>query len=140
MNELLFTFTLQKEFFDAVEEGRKSVEGRLFRPKYFDLKCGDTVIFKHSDEPQHYIEAALLYLNRYPSFELMLQTEGIEKCLPGIDSIAEGVRIYHSFPQYKELEEECGVLAIGFRMIKVVKLNKENSNETSSGRDKEIVE
>ena len=46
----------------------------------------------------------------YQTFEEMLTTEGLDKCLPGVKAIQEGVLVYRQF--YSEEEErELGALA-----------------------------
>lgn len=48
----------------------------------------------------------------YPSFREMLSAERLKSCLPLARDLDEGVRIFHAFPEYKELEKQLGVLAI----------------------------
>jgi ASC-1-like (ASCH) protein len=50
----------------------------------------------------------------YSTFAEMLRSEGLEKCLPGIFSIEDGVAIYRQFYS-KEEEAQFGVLA--FKVI-----------------------
>ena len=51
-------------------------------------------------------------MDRYPSFSAMLKDVGLQAALPGVDTLAEGVAIYRSFPGY-DRDEEQGVVAIG---------------------------
>ncbi|XP_073284101.1 uncharacterized protein [Primulina huaijiensis] len=50
-------------------------------------------------------------VHQYALFHYMLEAEGLEKVLPGVENIKEGVRIYRAF--YSEEKESLnGVLAI----------------------------
>ena len=52
----------------------------------------------------------------YKTFKEYLETEGLNKCLPGVETIEAGVAIYH---KYYTLEDEAkyGALAIEIKKI-----------------------
>lgn len=52
-------------------------------------------------------------MNHYPDVRSLLEAEGVENVLPGIETIDAGVERYHSFPGYEERIEEGGIFAIG---------------------------
>lgn len=43
----------------------------------------------------------------------MLKTEGLEKLVPGINSIEEGEKVYLGFPGYPERVKKYEIYAIG---------------------------
>ena len=46
----------------------------------------------------------------------MLQTEGLDKALPGIDDMDKGVQVYRQFYTEEE-EKESGVFAIQIQVV-----------------------
>jgi ASC-1-like (ASCH) protein len=44
----------------------------------------------------------IISIENYDSFESYLQNETLEKCLPGIDTIEEGLSIYEEYYNYKK--------------------------------------
>ena len=53
----------------------------------------------------------------YKTFKEYLETEGLDKCLPGMPSIEHGLSVY--FKYYTKADEaEYGVVAIKFELLK----------------------
>lgn len=113
----MFLIAIQKKYLDFIRTGQKVVEGRLFTPKYKQLKVGQVVRFYENDHPQNFLDVQITSLNAYPTFREMLEKEGLPSCLPGIESLDEGVSIYHQFPNYQTEETLKGALAIGVKPI-----------------------
>lgn len=103
---------VKNPFFDQIIDGTKTVEGRLFKPKLHHLKVLSTLQIVLSDSSLKCVDVQIIGLRTYTSFEQMLLKEGVQNCLPGVSTLSEGIAIYHSFPEYRELEKEYGVLAI----------------------------
>lgn len=49
----------------------------------------------------------------YPRFEEMIEAEGLHNVLPGVTSIAEGVRVYR---QFYSTEQEAQFGVVGLRV------------------------
>ena len=96
---------LQEEYLRAIAEGRKRIEGRLYDEKRQAIKPGDEIVFENK------LVCVVKDLRVYPSFREMLEREGIENVLPGVESIEEGVRVYRRFYS-EEKERKYGVVAI----------------------------
>ncbi len=109
----MFSARLQAAYLELIRLGKKTVEGRLFQPKYRDLTVGQIIRFHHEKRAEDYVDVQITKLTVYPSFAEMLQTEGLTACLPGIHRLEEAIAIYHAFPEYKEKESIFGVLSIG---------------------------
>src|SRR5437588_710179 len=111
---------LDRAWFDLVKVGKKRVECRPLRDAEKKLRVGDTLRFVARDtdpavvgeKKQDTIDVKVTKLVPYPSFAGMLRSEGVEPVLPGVPSVEAGVCIYHSIPNYQELEAQFGVLAI----------------------------
>lgn len=69
------------------------------------------------DGQGHFVDVRIVGIEKYASFEKMLEIEGIRNCIPDAKTIEEGVLAYHSIPQYRNLGERLGVLA--FRLQKI---------------------
>lgn len=105
--------SIQPLYLELIRLGKKTVEGRLLRPKYKGLRVGQAIRFGQKEVPGNYVDTQITKLSVYPSFEAMLQTEGLNACLPGISHLTDALAIYHSFPDYQQQERILGVLAIG---------------------------
>lgn len=96
---------LQEEYLMATAEGRKKVEGRLYDEKRQKIRPGDTIIFENR------LMVVVKDVRVYSSFREMLEREGIENVLPGVESVEEGVAVYRRFYP-EEKERKYGVAAI----------------------------
>ena len=95
-------------WFGFLKSGRKVVEGRINNKKYNNLKEGDLIKMTKESE---YISLKVNNINKYGSFREMLENETLERVLPEVESIDDGVKIYREFYS-EEVEKEKGVLAI----------------------------
>lgn len=98
---------LSEPFFTQVTEGKKTVEGRLRKGKYANLKVGDKIVINGEFPVQ------VTDLRFYDSFYDLLIHEGLLHVLPHLHTIEEGVNVYHQWYTVED-EEEFGVQAIVF--------------------------
>jgi len=112
---MTITLRVQPHYFSAIASGKKCVEGRLRKPNLASLHVGERIIFENHANADETLQAKITFLHEYTSFQEMLVSEGVEKCLPGISSLEQALAIYHSFPGYKE-NESAGVLALGIQL------------------------
>lgn len=118
----VISLNLKFTYFSLVCAGMKTVEGRLKKPNLSMLKMNDIIRFTPEPAPSkneknpYFVDVKVVHLNSYPTFREMLQKEGVHHCFPGVTNLEEGVKIYHSFPSYQELEKKLGVLAIGIEL------------------------
>ena len=94
--------------------GQKTIEGRLRKGKFLDIKRGDIVTILNSDNSR--ITRKIKRVTKYTSFNNMIILEDIDYILPGVNSLEEGLTIYRQF-YTKEMEEKCGVVAIEIESI-----------------------
>lgn len=100
-------------WYKYIVSGKKKIEGRCFYDDWKSLKIDDSIKWYTVREGFTYTHVSKIKdIKRYNSFKDMLETEGLENVLPGINTIEEGIRIYHSFPGFKEKEKTVGVVAI----------------------------
>ena len=70
-----------------------------------ELYCGDRVC-----------RARIVGVSVYDCFEAYLVGEGLERCLPGVQTVEEGVDVYHQY--YTEKEEFLyGVVGIQMEVV-----------------------
>lgn len=106
-------FRLQPPYFRAIQAGKKTIEGRPYKPEYKALKIGEAIRFQNGDNIKKFIDVKIVSLKEYPTFREMLKKEGILRCLPDTRDLNDGEKVYYSFPRYREKERMWGVLAIG---------------------------
>lgn len=114
-SDIDFTFTLQDKYLLQIRDNRKTVEGRLFKNRFRDVRRGNTIKFTAS-----YGNSVICTVEKvvqYKTFRDMLTEEGLRNCLPDATSIDEGVRVYHSINGYEEGEKEFGVVAFRIKVI-----------------------
>lgn len=107
----------QEPYFTYVKNGVKTIEGRLQKGLYSELKPGDHILVYKQDESE-YVEVVVLDVRRYRSFAEMLDNENIQKILPDVQTNEAGVMAYRKFYSV-EKEVEFGVLAIEVELISV---------------------
>ena len=94
-------------YFTLMKNGVKTIEGRLNKGKYAKIKKGDEVVVFNNDETNSF-NVVVTGVKKYKSFETMLKTESLEKVLPNIKDVSEGIKIYRKF--YSEKKKESWVL------------------------------
>lgn len=107
----------QDPWFTFIENGRKRVEGRKNLPKYQSWSPGDVIVF--------YLEArefntVIKDMRHYKNLKDYLLTEGIDKVLPGINSLQDAMAVYLQWSTPKEIERD-GFLAIEIELLRPIK-------------------
>jgi len=105
------TTNKQEPYASFVKDGLKTVEGRLNRGKFAELKIGD--IMEMNDERTPF---KVISKNIYPTFRTMLEAEGISNVLPDRYTMDGGLEVYYEFYS-KDEEKEFGVVAIHIKRL-----------------------
>lgn len=103
---------LSEPWFSLIKVGMKTCEGRLNKGEFSKMKKDDIIMFINGDlpDPRSFC-VRISAIHYYDTFGDYLINEGLYKCLPGIDSIAEGINVYHKY--YSESDEsQYGIVAI----------------------------
>lgn len=111
---VVFTKTLSEPWFTLVKIGVKKCEGRLNDGAFAQMKKGDIIIFENDNFGRRSFSCKITAITNYPTFKQYLETETLARCLPGIDSIHEGTRVYYKYYK-KEDEQRFGVRAISLK-------------------------
>lgn len=111
----MIRFKIQHQYFLDIKLGRKIAEGRIAKQKYTTLKPNEIIEFI-SNENNESIKAIVIAVNKYKSFEEMLEAEKVQTMLPDIKDTDQGVSIYKSFGNYRNEVINFGCVAIRFKL------------------------
>ena len=96
--------SVQDPWFTAIAQKRKTIEGRLLKGKFAALRPG-TVLVVDKPNSKRRLVAVVTKVAKY------LSSEGLNRTLPGVKTIRDGVDVYRRF--YSEQDERnFGVVAI----------------------------
>lgn len=97
-------------YFTFLKDGQKTIEGRIRRGKYAEIRPGDEIVVYNNEETDS-VEVIVKKVTTYLSFEEMLTKEPLSKLLPDAKTVEEGIGVYRKFYTTEE-EKEFGVVAI----------------------------
>jgi len=112
--------------YDDLVSGRKKIETRAPEPdkpekNYESMSLDDILAFHAVDDKFKKIDElpilkfSVSSIRKYPCIKTLLANEGIKNVLPNASSVEEAIKVYYSFPEYKERIEKYGLVAIGLR-------------------------
>jgi ASC-1-like (ASCH) protein len=113
-----YTKHLSEPWFSLIKIGAKKCEGRLNKGDFSQMKKGDYILFENNDfDFPRSFRCKITSIHNYTSFKKYLENETLEKCLPGIETIENGVKIYYKYYK-KEDELQYKIKAIRLKIIK----------------------
>jgi ASC-1-like (ASCH) protein len=92
---------IDKEWFDAIQNGSKTVEGKKNHGKWAEIVAGTTVRFINATTGEIILRKVKSFgeyhgnPNSDPIRDMLL-TEGLSHVLPGVTSIEAGVQLYNN--------------------------------------------
>ena len=93
---------LSQPWFNYIKSGEKTIEGRLNKDFWKDLNIDDIIIWYNNDKN---FKTKVIKKNIYKSFRDYLSNEDLNKCLPNINNIDDGLNIYY---QYYNKDDTAG--------------------------------
>lgn len=111
-----YTEHLSEPWFSLITLGLKTVEGRRNKGRFKDVRIGETIEWVNDDFKRRTVLTKIVGKNEYATFEEYLLAEGLDRCLPGMKTIEDGLSVYYKYFT-KEDEHQYGVVAI---LLKVV--------------------
>lgn len=108
------TLQLATEPFQAIQSGNKTIESRLYDEKRQKIDIGDTLLFINREAPEQKIEAKVVGLLRYATFEDLF-THNVPAKFGGPSTIWLLNQI-QEFYGIKD-QREHGVLGIEFQLV-----------------------
>jgi ASC-1-like (ASCH) protein len=111
-----YTKHLSEPWFTLIKLGLKTCEGRLNKGDFARMKKGDVIRWQNNDfGPVREFETVVRSVKTYPTFKKYLSGESLSKCLPGIDTLDEGLAVYF---KYYTVADEAQYKIRAIRLIK----------------------
>ena len=109
---------ISEPWFSLIKLGLKTVEGRLNKGDFISLIKGDILTITNNELGfERKYEIKITSVHKYKTFSEYLDKEKLEKCLPGIDTIEDGVKVYYKY--YSKIDEDkYNIIAIRFKLVK----------------------
>lgn len=95
---------VSEPWFSLMKLRIKTVEGRLNKGDFANMNIGDVIVFTNNELGfERKFEMEIKNIKRYDNFQTYLENETLEKCLPGIDNMEDGLNVYYKY--YKKCDE-----------------------------------
>lgn len=108
---------LSEPWFSLIKLKLKQCEGRINKGDFANMNKDDYIVF--ANDSFGFIRSfriQITSIKKYSTFEEYLNSETLRKCLPGIENISDGVKIYRKY--YSEEDENTfGIIAIRFKLV-----------------------
>lgn len=115
-----YTKNLSEPWFSLIQLGLKSVEGRLDKGNFHNMKTGDIIEWTNDDFSHRRVFTRITKKNTFRTFEEYLAAEGLDKCLPGMEKygMEHGLAVYYKY--YSKADEHTyGIVAIHIEVIAI---------------------
>jgi len=108
----IYEKTVSEPWFTLLKLKIKTVEGRLNKGDFLNMKIGDIIIFTNVELGfLRKFQIEIKQITIYNNFETYLESETLCRCLPGIDTIEEGLQVYH---RYYQKTDQYKIMAFHF--------------------------
>jgi ASC-1-like (ASCH) protein len=108
---------LSEPWFSLIKLGIKKYEGRLNKGDFAKMNKGDILIFENNDFGfLRSFRCRIKNTKKFDTFQQFLQTKTLKKCLPGIDTIDNGVKVYYKY-YTKHDEEKYKIISIRMKVV-----------------------
>ena len=102
---------VQQPYFDAIQNGTKTMEGRLAQHKYTDLQPGDILRFSNPSGTQS-LNKTVAHIHRFPTFAAAFETEDFKQAIPDAGSAEDAIAVYEQFYP-SSVQKQTGIVFIG---------------------------
>lgn len=99
---------VDKERFEEVRSGLKSIETRAATIKYQPIQKGDTITFVCGKD--RFVKE-IAAVSHFATPEEMVKKLPLQKIMPMVTSLEEMKKRYYSYPGYEEKIKQHGILA-----------------------------
>ncbi|MBQ8474220.1 MAG: ASCH domain-containing protein [Clostridia bacterium] len=107
--------SLQREPFEKIASGKKTIELRLYDEKRKAVAVGDVIVFSMMDDNSAKLEAKVTALHIFGSFKELYETLPLSKCGYSETENASYTDMEAYYP--KEKQTQYGVVGIELRLI-----------------------
>lgn len=109
-NKIILRFRgVDKNNFDEIKKGLKTVETRAASMRYRDIKKGDIIIIVCEKQK---ITKQVKRARHFKNIESLLKAIPLKKIIPSIKSITDARKVYYGYQGYKEKIKEFGLIAL----------------------------
>jgi len=129
-----FTITIKQPWFNLIKSGSKTIEGRLNSGLFAKLQVGNIITWLNQNMK---CKVKIISIKKYDSFRMMLEKEGLDKVLPTIDNIDDGVKLYRQY--YSIEKEKVGVVAIKMKVYNQSRQKKKLKTKSNIKQFKEKI-
>ncbi len=109
---------LSEPWFSLLAVGCKTVEGRLHHEDWEKMKEGDIIVWYNLDFTpiiDREFQTIITRKTTYHNFNIYLHREELQKVLPSIKNIEDGLKIYYMY-YTPEDEKKFGVVALQLKV------------------------
>ena len=99
---------IDKDFFDIIENGLKTIETRAATNKLRAIKKGDILVFVCGDKK---LEKRVKEVSYFKTIEELIKKIDLKKIMPLVSSLEEAKKVWYSFPNYEKKISKFGLLA-----------------------------
>ncbi|MBI4992054.1 MAG: ASCH domain-containing protein [Candidatus Harrisonbacteria bacterium] len=100
---------VDRDIFEAVKSGRKTVETRAATERYKNIKVGDTLILICG---KNKLEKKIKRVKVFKTITALLKKYKAKQINPNVRSGEELEKMYYTFPDYKEKIRKSGLIAM----------------------------
>jgi len=112
-----YTKHISEPWFTLIKLGIKKCEGRIKKNDFSKMVKGDIIKFTNEDFGSiRSYSVKITSIHTYNTFKDYLLNEKLEKCLPGMDTIEEGLSVYYKYFT-KADEDKYNIVAVRLRVI-----------------------
>ena len=132
MNRIVIKYTidmttyvkkLSEPWFTYTETSVKTVEGRLNKEDWIHMNVDDIIQFTNKERGvEKKFSVKIVKICHYDTFRLYLEEAGLKNCLPGVDTIEQGLDIYYKIYSIED-EMKYKVKAFHLQTIEMVREN-----------------
>jgi ASC-1-like (ASCH) protein len=112
--------TTSEPWLSLIENGQKTVEGRLFKGIVEEFRVNDTIrFFNKMNGKEKSVTVKITKLTKYSNFGDLLFNEKLYKVLPGLPNIKCGILVYSKLYKNSTFNEikQFGTLAIELAVV-----------------------
>ncbi len=111
------TMNLNPSPFDMIRSGRKTIELRLYDERRSLIREGDTILFTNTADTSRTIEARVVCLHRFPSFEELYRHLPLLQCGYTEEDIATAAASDMDVYYTREKQAQYGVVGIELALL-----------------------
>lgn len=109
MKRVLRFRATDRDIFDDVKRGNKTIETRAATSKFRHLQKGDILVLKCGKES---LEKRVQKSSIFPSLNELFREFDYRKISPKVSSMEEAKQVYSAFPRYQKKIAKYGIIAL----------------------------